>query len=116
MSIATTRTYLTASQSITALVGPQIYPLALPEDAGPPAIVLKIVSLDPENSLTGPTGQDAYTILVENHGTSYAQAQQLAAAVRACLAAQNMVMQAQNEEYDSLVRLYLVSQHWLLWS
>ncbi|HEY1723961.1 MAG TPA: DUF3168 domain-containing protein [Steroidobacteraceae bacterium] len=115
MELEDVRDALVEFQPVTALVAGSIYYLQVPENSAAPYIVLKRISTEPQRSLTGSTGEEPTQFIVECWAPTYTAVIRLRDAARAALEQAGLQMQLEAEEYDSVVRLHSVVQHWILW-
>lgn len=107
---------LTKVSAVTAIVGDRIYYLVAPEDVKAPYLVLRRIQTDPERSLdVADTGNDSTVLVIENWAATYADATRLSGAVNVGLIAGGLQMQLETDDYDDLVRLFAVTQHWIIW-
>lgn len=116
MALKYVRDLLVATPAVSAIVGKKVYPVLVPEDAAPPYVSLARISTTPVNHLRGFGSLDQHTVDVGCYSTSYADLLVLRDAVRTCLQAAGSIMETELEDYDSMVRVYHVSQHWQIWT
>lgn len=76
---------LSADESVSSLAGSRIYPLRIPQRAVLPAVVYQKIGVTPINSLDGDSGLDIVRLQVSCWAQTYAQAADLASAVRQAL-------------------------------
>jgi outer membrane receptor protein involved in Fe transport len=76
---------LTGSAPVTAEVGTRIYPVFRPQGSALPAVVYTEISTTPSDTKSGPSDVDAVRVQIDVFSATYAQAVDIAQAVRAVL-------------------------------
>lgn len=76
---------LTSSAEVAGVVGQRVYPLVVPQDAARPAIGYQRISAQPDHAHTGFSLMTETRWQITIEATSYAQAQQIARAIRRAL-------------------------------
>lgn len=111
-------TLLKGTATIDTIVGPRVYPLLLPEKSKLPAIVGTTLKTTPQNALDGYAGLDLQDVIIEILTLTYADAKRLRHAVRVALEATPtpaLTCSDETEIYDDVVRVYRISQTYLVW-
>lgn len=111
-------TALKADAGVNAIIAGRIFPMLRPQGESLPALVYERSSTNPVNHLQGSSGLDGVALRITSWAPSYKAAQQLAAAVRAAMAAATgfkSVYQNQQDSYDNTVGQYGVVQEYRLW-
>jgi hypothetical protein len=76
---------LAASSAVAAIVGTRISPLVTHAPSEPPYLVYTVVGGEAWNSMSGQSGMAQARVQVDAYALTYAEAQELAASVRAAL-------------------------------
>ena len=95
----------------------RIYPLIAPDAAPPPYLVYQRVSANTENILSGSSGLINTRIQMDVYAATYAQAQDIAAAIDALMSdweVQNVSVLSQ-DLYEPDAKLHRVSTDYSLW-
>lgn len=109
---------LKLASPIDALIGPRVYPLLLPEKSKLPAIVGTTLKRTPQNALDGFAGLDLQDVLIEILAETYLDAKRVRDAARLALQASPALLTCSDETevYDETVRVYRVTQTWVVWN
>ena len=110
-------TALSTTSGVTSLVSTRSYPVVLPQGVAFPAITFSRVSTDPVFALAGSEGKDAVRVQVDCWSRTYANAKDIANAVRAALEASPVYgqMRSQLETFEEETRLFRVMQEYSVW-
>jgi hypothetical protein len=95
----------------------RIYPLIAPDSAPPPYLVYQRISANTENILSGSSGLINTRIQLDVYATTYAQAQDIAAAIDGLMAAwnvQNLSVLSQ-DFYEPDAKLHRASIDYSIW-
>lgn len=95
----------------------RVYPLIAPDAAPPPYLVYQRVAANTENILSGASGLINTRLQVDVYATTYAQAQDIAAAIDALMAdwaVQNVSVLSQ-DFYEPDAKLHRVSTDYSTW-
>ena len=128
MSVQVVMEALVRALPVAALVGDRVYPLALPPSPtlSLPAITLQRISTVRLDSQDGPAGLARPRVQVNAWARTYAQADELANAVRVCLDGlrnagtgggiiQGTFVAEDRDIYDSELKLHGRSADYLVW-
>lgn len=117
------RDVLAADASIIAQVSSRIYPLAMPQGAAQPSIVLTVVSEVPAVSFDGTAALRAHEarLQVDCYATTYIRAHQVADVVNTILGGlvgvdlSAVALNLGTDMYDDETSLYRVSMDFAVW-
>lgn len=124
MSIeATLRSTLAAATDVTNRIGgaasPRLHPnIVRQSEPWPgPSLVYRVIANDPATSLSGDfSNLDRKRVQIDSIAQTYADAKNLAASVRAALAAAGAVLVSEIDLYDDETQLHRVATDFYLWS
>jgi hypothetical protein len=109
---------LSENAGVIALAGSRIFPVRLPRDAQLPALVYQIPSIEPIVSISGDSGVDMGSLIVNCWADSYGKAHELAEAARTALktAGLKITTESQNDGEDLDTQNYSVALNFKIWS
>lgn len=109
---------LLADEGVAAIVGHKIFPLVIPQGTKLPCVSFQRISGMPANTLLGASGLEKINIEIDAWAKNYADAKDLAIAIRAAMPAQGAWgahLDADQDIYDSDTKYYRVIMEYTVW-
>lgn len=104
---------------LSALVGKKVFALVISPGTRLPCVNFQRISGEPANCLDGHSGLENIAMQLEARGHLYAEAKEVAKAVRAAMTTENSIWGAQlvmdQDLYDETTKVFLVSMEYEIW-
>lgn len=110
---------LLADEELSELVGTRVFPMRIPQKQPIPAVVYQVISDNPVNTFDGDRSVDSITLQVSCWASTYAEAQELAAAVRRIISGISAIAPVVDsiiDDEDPETRNYRVILNFSLWN
>lgn len=104
---------------LAALVGKKVFALVIPQGTKLPCVSFQRISGEPANCLDGHSGLENITLQMDAWGRTYAEAKQVAKAIRAAMPATGEIFGARltmdQDLHDEETKCFRVSMDYEIW-